>query len=294
SQVVEYPFPGGHESAGTVIRTGAAVSRVKAGDRIAIEPAISCGHCDQCLAGRPHTCRSLKFLGCPGQADGSLSEYIVMPENSCYPVPDHMSFNEAALSEPLSISLYSLKLYGIPLTGKSLGILGCGPIGMGVLLLAKVLDADRIYVTDKIDDRLQLAANSGASWTGNPDNEDIVKAIAEREPLMLDAVFECCGQQEAMDQAIKLLKPGGKIILIGIPEFDYWSLSADLIRRKEICLQNVRRQNECIQPLLDMIANGTVNAQKMITHNFPFDRTKEAFDLVAEYKDGVMKAMIEF
>jgi L-iditol 2-dehydrogenase len=294
SQVVEYPFPVGHECSGTIIKTGPAVTRVKPGDRLAIEPAMPCGECDQCLAGRPHTCRNLKFLGCPGQADGSLSEYIVMPETSCYAIPDHMSFDQAALSEPLSIGIYSLHLYGSPLKGKSIGILGCGPIGMSVLLPAKAQGAERIYVTDKINERLQLAANSGSYWTGNPENEDIVRAIIEREPQMLDVVFECCGQQDAMDQAIELLKPGGKIMIIGIPEFDHWTLPADVIRRKEIYLQNVRRQNNCVQQTLDMIARGIIDVDKMITHRFPFERTKEAFDMVAEYRDGVMKAMIEF
>jgi len=294
SQVVEYPFPVGHEGAGTVVKVGPAVTQIKPGNRIAIEPAMPCGQCDQCLAGRPHTCRKLRFLGCPGQADGSLSEYIIMPETSCYPIPDHMSFDQAALSEPLSIGIYSLQLYGSPLNGKSVGILGCGPIGMSVLLPARTQGAERIYVTDKINDRLKIAANSGAWWTGNPENEEIVKSISEKEPQLLDVVFECCGQQDAMNQAIELLKPGGKIMIIGIPEFDCWSLPADVIRRKEICLQNVRRQNECVQPALDMIAAGNMDVERMITHRYPFERTKEAFDLVAEYKDGVMKAMIEF
>jgi L-iditol 2-dehydrogenase len=294
SQVVKYPFPVGHEGAGTVLKTGPAVTCVRPGARIAIEPAMACGKCDQCLTGRSHTCRNLRFLGCPGQADGSLSEYIVMPENSCYPVPDHVSFEQAALSEPLSIGIYALKLSGSPLTGKKIGILGCGPIGMSVLLPALTEGIERVYVTDRIDQRLGIASDSGASWTGNPDNEDIVAAISEMEPLLLDVVFECCGQQEAMDQAVQLLKPGGRIIIVGIPEFDRWSFPTDIIRRKELCLQNVRRQNECYKPALEMISSGRIKVDHLITHHFRFEKTKEAFDLVEEYRDGVMKAMIEF
>lgn len=97
SQVVKYPFPVGHEGAGVVEAVGKAVKTVKPGDRIAVEPAMPCYQCDQCLAGRPHTCRKLKFLGCPGQADGCFSEYIVMPERSCIKIPDTMSFDEAAI-----------------------------------------------------------------------------------------------------------------------------------------------------------------------------------------------------
>ncbi len=165
---------------------------------------------------------------------------------------------------------------------------------MSVLLPAIAEGIEYAYVTDRIDQRLRIASDSGAFWTGNPDNEDIVAAISKKEPLLLDAVFECCGQQEAMDQAVQLLKPGGKIVIVGIPEFDRWSFPADIIRRKELCLQNVRRQNECYKPALEMISTRRINVDRLVTHRYPFDRTKEAFDLVAEYKDGVMKAMIEF
>jgi L-iditol 2-dehydrogenase len=293
SQVVEYPFTVGHEGAGLVEAVGAGVSRVKPGDRIAIEPAMPCWECDQCLAGRPHTCEKLRFLGCPGQAEGSLSEFIVMPETSCFTIPEAMSYDEAAISEPLAIGLYAVR-QSIPMQGATIGILGFGPIGMSVLLPARALGADRIYVTDKIQERLEVASASGAVLTGNPDREDVVAKFAEAEPGLMDVVFECCGQQEAMDQAIEILKPGGKLMIIGIPEFDRWSFEADVARRKEITIQHVRRQNESLQPVLDMIEQRVIDAGVMATHRFPFHRTREAFELVADYRDGVMKAMIDF
>ncbi len=294
SQVVKYPFAVGHETAGVVEKTGKGVTRVKPGDRIALDPAIACGECDQCRSGREHTCRNLSFLGCPGQGDGSLSEFLVMPERCCFPVPDHMNLDQAALSEPLSVGIYAIRLSGLPQTGTSIGILGCGPIGMSVLLASQVIGAKKFYVTDKLDYRLEKAKKAGATWTGNPDKEDIVKSVAEMESLSLDIVFECCGQQEALEQAIALLKPGGKIILVGIPEFDFWSVPTDQIRRKELNIQNVRRQNDCVQPALDMIAEGKIDINQLVTHHFPFERTKEAFDMVDKYADGVMKAMIAF
>lgn len=293
SQVVEYPFPVGHEGAGEVVRIGSSVTRVRAGDRIAIEPAMPCWECDQCLAGRPHTCRKLKFLGCPGQADGCLSEYIVMPETSCFPIPGHMSYDEAALSEPLAIGTYAVNS-SIPMKSAKVGILGFGPIGNSVLLPALIKGAGRIYVTDKIDERVELARKQGAFYAGNPLNEDIVKEITDLEPGLLDVVFECCGQQDATDQALDLLKPGGKLMVIGIPEFDRWSFSADKMRRKEITIQNVRRQNETLDETLEIISGSRVDVKSMVTHRFSFADTKAAFDLVAGYEDGVMKAMIDF
>lgn len=293
SQVVEYPFPVGHEGAGEVVKTGAAVTRVSPGDRIAIEPAMPCWECDQCLAGRPHTCRKLRFLGCPGQADGCLSEYIVMPETSCFPIPDHMSYDEAALSEPLAIGVYAVNS-SIPMEGAKVGILGFGPIGISVMLPAISRGAGKIYVTDKVDERVQIAKQHGAAWAGNPDKEDIVLGITSLEPNLLDVVFECCGKQEAADQAIELLKPGGKLMVIGIPEFDRWSFPSDQMRRKEITIQNVRRQNETLDETLEMIASSRINVQPLATHRFALPDTKEAFDMVTGYRDGVMKAMIDF
>jgi L-iditol 2-dehydrogenase len=294
SQVVEYPFTVGHEGAGVVSRVGTAVKRVKAGDRIAIEPAMSCWKCDQCLAGRPHTCRKLRFLGCPKQAEGCLCEYLAMPETSCFPIPAGVTLDEAAISEPLAIGVYAVSL-SIPMRGAKIGILGAGPIGLSVLLAARAQGAARIHVTDKIDARLALAGKMGSDWGGNPDEEDVVEAIRAREPLQLDAVFECCGRQDALDQAVALLKPGGKLVLVGIPAvLDRVSFCIDELRRKEICIQNVRRQNHCVQPALDMIARKAFDVRPMATHRFPFDRTREAFDLVAGYRDGVVKAMIDF
>ena len=292
SQVVEFPYPVGHECAGVVEAVGKGVEGLKAGDRIAIDPAISCGECDQCKSGREHTCRKLLFLGCPGQIDGCLSDYIVMPQECCFKIPDSMTFEQAAISEPLAIGVYAVK-QSIPMQGAKIGILGAGPIGLSVLMPAKMQGADKIYMTDKIDNRLDLAKKCGADWCGNPDKEDIVAEISQREPLLLDVVFECCGKQEALDQAIELLKPGGKLMLIGIPEIDRISFSIDLLRRKEICIQNVRRQVGCVQDSLDMITGG-LNVDMMATHRFKFADTKEAFDLVSNYGDGVVKAMIEF
>jgi L-iditol 2-dehydrogenase len=293
SQKVEYPFTVGHEGAGTVIGVGSAVKRVKPGDQIAIEPAMPCHKCDQCLAGRQHTCRKLRFLGCPGQAEGCLMEYIVMPEESCFPLLTNLTPDHGSISEPMAIGIYAVKKSG-GVKDLKIGILGYGPIGMSVMLAAKAQGADSIYVTDKIDSRLAIALREGVEFTGNPSKEDIVSKILHKSNLGLDIVFECCGQQEAFDQAIRILKPGGKLIVVGIPEFDRWSMDVETTRRREISLQFIRRQVDCVDNALEMMSNGSINIKNMVTHRFPLARTKEAFDLVAGYGDGVMKAMIDF
>lgn len=293
SQIVKYPFTVGHEGAGVVVEVGPEVTRVRPGDVIAIDPAMPCRKCDQCLSGRQHTCRHLRFLGCPGQAEGCLMEYIVMPEESCFPLTGRLTPDHGSISEPLAIGVYAVKKSG-GVKDLKIGIFGFGPIGMSVMLDAKAQEADKIYVTDKIDARLEIASKENANCIFNPQKENITEKIREKELLGLDVVFECCGEQEAFDQAIEILKPGGKLIVVGIPEFERWSMSADDMRRKEISVQFIRRQVDCVEHTLEMMKNGTISIDNMVTHRFSFDKTKEAFDLVAGYQDGVMKAMIDF
>ncbi len=291
-QVVEYPFTVGHECAATVIEAGEKTEGFKPGDRVAVDPAMPCYECDQCLAGREHTCRNLKFLGCPGQAEGCLSEMIIMPARSCLKIPYKISFSEAAFAEPLSIGYYAVQLSQIN-AGDEIAVLGAGPIGDSVLISAREAGAGNIYVTDKINARLDIATKLGAKTVYNVNRCDAVKEISSKEQDLLDIVYECCGQQEAFDQAVELLKPGGKLMVVGIPQFERWSFLADHARRKEIAIIHVRRQNECMQPALDLISAGKVDTERLITHRFPFEKSKEAFDLVSSFSDGVLKALID-
>jgi L-iditol 2-dehydrogenase len=292
SQVVEYPFMVGHEFSATVAAVGAEVTRVAIGERVVVDPALSCGDCDQCRAGRPHTCRNLKFMGCPKQLAGCLCEYVVLPEDCCYPVPESVSLEQAALVEPFSIGCYAVRQSG-DIAGRRIGILGAGPIGISVMLAARSEQVGDIYVSEPLEERRALAEEQGACWSGDPRTVDPAAAIAAREPRMLDIVFECCGQQEALDQALEMLAPGGKLILIGIPEVDRVSFSIDELRHREISVINIRRQNGCVQRAIDLIASGQVDIDRMLTHRFPFAQTVAAFDLVENYADGVLKAVIE-
>jgi len=218
-----------------------------------------------------------------------------MPAECCFKISaPRLSFAEATLAEPLAIGIYAVKT-SIPLSKASrIAILGAGPIGLSVLAAAKAAGAGPVHVTDKITARLWMAKKMGAAWTGNPRGSDVVKAILRRSPRGMDVVFECCGQQDALDQGIELLKPGGKLMVVGIPEVERVSFSADKIRRREICIQNVRRQAHCTQAALSMIEKKPGCVRPMITHVFPFSETRRAFDLVAGYRDGVVKAAIVF
>ncbi len=292
SQVVQFPYIVGHECAATVADVGKAVTSVKPGDPVVVEPAVSCHECDQCRMGRENTCSNLRFLGTPGQGNGCLSEYLVMPEECCLPTNGRITIEQGVLCEPLAIAVYSVKQSKLP-RGADTAILGAGPIGLSVLVSAQAEGAGTCYMTEKIDGRVEVARQAGATWVGNPLTQDVVGEILKRQPLGMDLVYECAGQQETIDQAVDVLKPGGTLMLIGIPREDRISFAIDRIRRKEITIVNVRRQNACTRTTMDLVAAGSIRPDFMVTHRFKLDRIQEAFELVEGYRDGVVKAMIE-
>jgi L-iditol 2-dehydrogenase len=290
-QVVEFPHILGHELAATVVEVGAEVKSLLPGQRVAVDPLVACGECDQCRAGRQHTCRHQKFLGNPGQLPGALVEYLALPAACCIPVPDSLNDDEAAVVEPLSIGVYAAQMAQLA-PGARVGVVGSGPIGLCTLLAVRALTQAAVYVTDLVDERLAVAHACGAAWTGNPRREDVVAAVQHLEPSGLDAVFECAGEQDALDQGVELLKPGGALLVIGIPEIDRVSFNINLLRRNELRILNVRRQNQCVERAIELMASGRVNVQPLVTHHFRLEETARAFELVSARTDGVVKALI--
>ena len=215
-----------------------------------------------------------------------------MPQQNCFPIPAELAWGEATISEPLAIGVYAVAQAEL-IAGSRIGILGMGPIGRTVLLPAQEGGCVATYCTDKIAARCAAARSAGATWVGNPLQQNVVAEILQREPQGLDIVFECCGQQEALDQAVELLRPGGKLMIVGIPEAERISFDPDFTRRKELAIVNVRRQRGCVPRALELIGLYPDVASRLITHRFGFAETPAAFDLVAHYRDGVVKAMIE-
>jgi L-iditol 2-dehydrogenase len=291
-QVLIYPATVGHECAGTVIEAGAEVAHLRPGDRVAVDPAMVCGTCDQCRLGRPNTCRHLQFMGAPGEALGAVAEYRVVPAANCFPIPAGMTLDEAALVEPLSVGLHAVHL-GEVTDAARIVIIGAGPIGLSVLLCAKATAACTVYATDLLDERLAVARRCGADWTANASHGAAIEAILQKEPQGVELVFECAGDPLCIDEAQKLLTPGGTLVLVGIPSTDRVIFGIHHMRRKELTFKNVRRQRGCVAPVIEMIAAGRIDPKPLLTHRFPLERVAEAFDLVARYGDGVVKALVD-
>lgn len=290
-QVVEYPFVVGHECVGVIEEVGSAVTALKPGDRVAVDPALVCGVRDQCLAGRTNTCRRLLFLGTPGQLSGCLAEFIVIPAQNCYPLPSEMSFEEGVLLEPLSIGVHSFRLLN-GFRPQQMAVLGSGPIGLCLVLVGRAYGVSRIYATDKVEARVLAAQRAGAFWTGNPEHEDIVGEVVRHEPQLVDVVFECSGDPAALDQAVDLLKPGGRLMIVGIPASDRVSFDIHKLRRKEISIHNVRRQRHCFGEAISLVEEKQADVRFLATHFFRLEETELAFELAAAYRDGVLKAIV--
>jgi 2-desacetyl-2-hydroxyethyl bacteriochlorophyllide A dehydrogenase len=202
-----------------------------------------------------------------------------MPEECCLLTHDAITLEQGALCEPLTIGVYSVQQAKLPKKA-DVAILGAGPIGLSCMVSAKAAGVRACYMTEKVPQRVQTARANGATWVGNPLEEDVVAGILKQCPLGVDVVFECAGQQQTIDQGLDLLEPGGKLVLVGIPREERVSLSLDRARRKEITIVNIRRQNGCTKKAIDLIVSGKVNVDFMVTHRFTLDQTNEAFDLV--------------
>jgi len=291
SNKVEYPYRVGHECSGIVEEVGKAVNRVKAGDEVAVNPAQSCGRCDQCRMGRENTCRNLRFLGTPGEGPGCLCEYIVMPQRNLFNVTGKMSLETAALCEPFTIGVYAVQQAGVK-GGSRAVIFGAGPIGLSCMVAAKAAGAEKIYMTERIEARCKAALEHGACWVGNPDKQSVVEGICSAEPSGVDVALECAGRQSTLDEAIEVLRPGGILAIVGIPRFERASFRVDAVRRKELAIVNIRRQNRCDEKAIGLVTSGRAKIDFMLTHRFEMEQTAKAFDIVEEYRDGVLKAVI--
>ena len=290
-QVVEYPFVLGHEGSGEVYDGAGHMPR---GTPIFIEPAIACHKCDQCLAGRENTCRNLKFLGNPLETAGCMCEEIALPPECVVPLPEWMGLDEAVLLEPLSIGVYAA-VRSRAEQGCSAAIVGAGPIGLAVQLALSDLHPRRILVSEPVAARRAAAERLGAQASFDPGPNGASTAITESSQGGVDVAFECAGTQDSIDDAVRMLKPGGTLVLIGIPEgLDRVTYDPHHARRCEITTVNIRRQNHCVEKALAILGRRRDAARVLLTHRFAPAQAGEAFDLAQRKVDGVVKALLRF
>jgi L-iditol 2-dehydrogenase len=266
---LKQPLVLGHEFAG-VIAEGP-----RQGERVAVDPAVPCHACGFCLQGNPNLCEHMRFAG-HGLEDGALREYIAWPEECLFPLPDSLSDADGVMLEPLGVAIHAVDLAHLR-TGMSVGVFGCGPIGLLAIQAARLAGATEVFVTEPLSHRLEAARSLGArEWT--PSQE-------------VDVAFEVAGENEAVEAAFAAVRPGGRVLLAGIPADDRTSFSASTARRKGLTIKLVRRMKFTYPRAIKLVESGKVDVRSLVSHQFPLEQVQQAFT-VAQRREG-LKIIIE-
>jgi L-iditol 2-dehydrogenase len=292
NQVVTSPIIMGHEFSATVVQTGSSVEGLLPGQRVAVDPAIACGTCEQCLQGHPNLCPQVRFCGTP-PINGVFAEYTVMPAANCFGLPENMSFQEGALLEPLGVALHAVNLSHLK-PNDTVAVLGAGPIGLLIAAVAKTAGASAVYMTEPLAYRRNFAGQYAADVALDPQETDLAAEIQRLTGGRgIDLAFEAAGAPETPQQAAEIVRPGGKVILAGIPADDRLSFTASIVRRKGLTIKLVRRMKHTYPRTIQMVQAGRVDLNALITHRLPLSGVGEAMELLTHFRDGVIKAVIE-
>lgn len=292
STTITSPLILGHEFAGVVEEVGAEADRSLIGKRVAVEPGIPCLRCESCKTGHYNVCRDMVFPGGPPY-DGVLCEYAAFHAEFCFPVPEGMTAAVAAMIEPLAVAVHTVELAGIK-PGETAAILGLGPIGLLTAQVAKLAGLNVIYGTDLLDYRVEAGRKFGVDYAFNAAQHDTVKTILrETGGRGVDVAFDTARSSETQALVCEVVRPAGRCVLTGISGKDYDPFPVGIARRKELTLQWCRRFCHDYPRAIALAASGKVDVASMITHSFPLERTLEAFELVAESRDGVLKASVD-
>lgn len=290
--VVNGDFILGHECAGEVVQIGEGVTTLKVGDRVALEPGITCGQCEFCKSGKYNLCPDVEFLATPPY-HGSLMNYIAYPENMAFKLPENVSTLEGALVEPLAVGMHAAAQGNVKV-GNTVVILGAGCIGIVTLLACKAHGATNIIVTDIIDKRLEVAKKLGATAVINPKNENLREKLAElTNGQGADVVIETAGAEVTIKESAYLVKRAGTIVLVGLAPKDIVEFDFMQIMGKEAEIKSVFRYRNIYPAAIGAIADGKIDVKGIVTHEFDFSDTKKAFDDVIQNKNDVVKAVIK-
>lgn len=259
AQALAFPQILGHEPAGTVAALGKGVRGLKEGQRVAIEPGISCGRCRPCRQGRPNLCLHVRFLGSVGVA-GAFQRYLTMPAACVKPVPAGVDPALASATEPLGVALHALRLVGLR-RGESAAIIGCGPIGLSALALARAYGARIAAMSDPRPARRAVAQRLGARRVVEPD-AFVETARAATNGQGVSVLFECSAAPDAVDEAIAAAEPGGRVALVGIPEADALSVDPHTWRQRELEIVQVRRSRHTLPRVLAHLSRGDLGLRR--------------------------------
>jgi L-iditol 2-dehydrogenase len=267
---IEKPLVGGHEMAG-IVRGGPLD-----GVRVAVDPAIADLTCDMCLRGDPNLCRHIRFAGHEG-LDGGFQQYLAWPTHLLHPLPDDLTDADGAMLEPLGVAIHAVDLGHVPLAG-SVAVIGCGPIGLLLIQVAKAAGAVRVLAADPWPHRRDAAAKRGADLVLDPGADDYAAALAGfSDGLGVDVAFEIAGTDPAIAAAVHVVRPGGRVVLGGIPSTYDSTFPASPARRKGLTFAMVRRMKEVYPRAMALVAANLVDVRAVVSHHYPLAEIETAF-----------------
>ncbi|MCI4439294.1 zinc-dependent alcohol dehydrogenase family protein [archaeon] len=290
---VKTPLVLGHEFSGVVEKVGSKVSNIKVGDRVVAEPNIPCGECKYCrMSERNFFCENLQATGVT--IDGAFAEYVKVPAQNVYKIPDSLTLEEAALIEPLACIVRGLDNVGIKV-GSNVAIVGAGPIGLLMTQVVNYYGASRTFVIDMDDDRLKLAKELGATYTINFKEQDPKSFVYEKtEGIGVDVSIECVGSSAAIETAFRLARRGGKLLIFGVaPEHDVWHVKPFELYDKEISIFTSYRSPYTFQRAVEVASSGKIKLKPIISHIYSLDEAPKAFNELASRKKGMIKVLLK-
>lgn len=290
--VGEEPFMLGHECAGTIVEVGSEVKNLVAGDRVCVEPGITCGKCEHCKSGEYNLCPDVKFLATP-PIQGCNERYLAFPAELCYKLPDNMSTRVGALIEPLSTCMYSARLSEVTV-GDTVVILGAGCIGLLIMMCCKARGASKVIICDLENIRLEKAKELGADYTVNSREADI---LAEVERLTngrgADIVIEAAGNKITIAQTPFLVRQGGLILLVGMSAEEEITYNFGQIMAKEARIKSQFRFVNTFPTAIAAVESGLIPLEKIVTHEFSFNDIQKAYETCIYDKSNVVKALVK-
>jgi L-iditol 2-dehydrogenase len=292
SQVVKYPLVLGHECGGEVVQIGSGVRRLRVGDLVALEPQKSCGTCKYCRTGLYNLCPDVVFMATPPN-DGAFSEFVAHPEAMTFNIPAKMGTMKGALVEPLSLGVH-ISSQADARFGKSILILGAGSVGIATLIALKAMGMTDINVVEVSQKRLLLARRLGAKGVFDAKDPNMMNTILEAfSGEGADIVIETSGSETATEQAVDLVRRGGRIVLVGYAKekvsFDFRKLIM-----KEAYISTSRRYRHVYPLAIKMISEDLAPVEEMVTHHFSFDDIPRAFEFAIANRAEMLKGMIDF
>jgi len=307
-KITHHPFPGqppygvfipGHEYVGTVVATGDRVVEFKPGDRVAVEAHKGCMRCENCIRGEYTACLNYGKVELGHHASGftvpgGYAEYVVHHINAVYRIPDNISFEEATMVTTTGTPLYGLDVAGGFIAGDTIAVIGPGPIGLTTAAIAKALCAEKVILIGTNESRMKLGAEFGADhlvYARGQEAVDQVRALTDG--LGVDMAIDCAGGQGTLEDAIKMTKLGGKVLLLA---FYKEPVTADISHaiRSDITIYTTRGEgHSACRRGLTMMKQGRLQMSRMITHEFKLEDIMEAFATFRERRDNAIKVLVK-